>query len=207
MEWHALETKNQEKSFCSADDCIKTALLETLPPIADYSLAIQILKKGYSKFCDIRIAILISFLMSTWENYLKNDFLIILSSSQNIENAETNAIIQYLKAYDIFMHNKVIPYRNEYKRLLKESIRLYPQTVFPYYFLSQVSKKRDALWLIDKALSNVIKIESEQDCEQKSTDLLTSYDSFVDENILGVNLTSVNYERIESQRALFLKKQ
>lgn len=62
------------------DEILNDAILETLPPVADYNNAIKILKDNYENHPDYRIAVLASFLSSTWQNFKPNEFLIVLDS-------------------------------------------------------------------------------------------------------------------------------
>lgn len=197
MEIFDIEVVLKQKAYDSSQDTIRYALLKTLPPFADYSLAIKILRIGYLLFGDIQIAILISFLMSTWESHLENDYIILLNSLMGKVDSETTAMICYLNAYDIYMHNQETNRNKEYKRLLKKSIKLLPRSVYPYFYLSRMSPPSEARSLIDSALSNVKKVFTEQDCQQRSFDELISYDSFVNENIWGTEISWENYRRMQ----------
>ena len=107
MDIYELEKTLKAKANDSSDDVIRYALLETLSPIADYSFAIIILKEHFPKYNDFRMAVLISFLISTWENYKENDFISIMNSFLETADGGQKAIIYYLNAYDIFMHDEV----------------------------------------------------------------------------------------------------
>ena len=79
---------------------------------------------------------------------------------------------------------------------------LMPRSVYPYYYLSRMSPPSEAQHLIDNALSNVKKVITEQDCQKRFIDELISYDSFVNENILGIEMSSVNYRRMQEYKKL-----
>lgn len=198
MDIYELEKTLKAKAVDSSDDVIKYALLETLSPIADYTLAITILKEHFPKYNDFRMAVLISFLMSTWENYKENDFISTINSFLETADGGQKAIIYYLNAYDIFMHDVVSSKRDEYLSLLNQSVNLDQKFVYNYYRLAQRSKKDKAKELIEKALSHIEKISSENDCESMTFEDFISFDAFLKEHILGTILTQSNFEEIKN---------
>lgn len=198
MNVYEFEEEFKLKMNNSADDAMRFALLETIPPIADYSWAIAILKDSYSKYKDFRIAVLTTFLISTWENYRKNDFITELNSFLEGADDEQKAIIYYLNAYDIFMHREIVNKRDEYIELLNKSVSLDTKFVYNYYRLAQVSNKRQAKRLIKKALLNIERVYSDSECEGLQLSDFVSYESFLNEEILGTTLTRVNYLEIKN---------
>lgn len=202
MNVYEFEEEFKLKMNNSADDAIRFALLETIPPIADYSWAIAILKDNYSKYKDFRMAVLTTFLISTWENYRKNDFITELNSFLEGADDEQKAIIYYLNAYDIFMHSEIVNKKDEYIELLNKSVDLNTKFVYNYYRLAQVSNKRQAKRLIKKALLNIARVYSDSECEGLQLSDFISYESFLNEKILGTTLTRVNYLEIST----FMKK-
>lgn len=197
MDIYELEKILESKANESADDVIRYALLETIPPIADYSLAISILKEHFLKYNDFRMAVIVSFLMSTWESYKENDFISIINSFLDGATDEHKCIINYLKAYDIFMRNESVNKREEYITLLKQSINENVGFVYNYYRLAQVSGKEKAKELTSKALDNVGKVNSVEECKNMSITDLISYECFLKEDILGTTLSQPNYDTIE----------
>lgn len=197
MNIYEFEEEFKLKMNNSADDAIRFALLETLPPIADYSWAIDILKDSYSKYKDFRMVVLITFLVSTWENYRENEFLTELNSFLEAADKEQKAIIFYLNAYDIFMHRGIVNKKDEYVELLNKSVNLDTKFVYNYYRLAQVSNKRQAKRLIKKALLNIERVYSDSECEDLQLSDFVSYESFLNEEILGTTLTHSNYLEIK----------
>jgi hypothetical protein len=177
---------------------LQVAILLTLPPVADNSESIKLLKAAFEETNDIRFAIIGSFLTSEWENHKENGFIDILNSFLCKADSEQKAIIYYLKAYDILMHDKIIAKREEYIALLTQSISSAKRFVYNYYRLAQVVGKKDAKKLIIKALSNVEKVFSDEDCDVLEVTDFISFDSFLKEHIFGIDLSQQNLHEIEN---------
>lgn len=176
---------------------LQIAILLTLPPVSDYAEAVKLLHAGFEDEKDMRLAIIGSFLSSTWENYRSNPFIDSLDMFLNNIQKQEQAIIYYLKAYDIFMRNQISFYEDKYETLLNKSVALYDGFVYPLYRLSQISEKARANILLKKALSNVKKVWSAKEIEEKEIADFISYQSFLDEHILGVTLSESNFKLIK----------
>lgn len=194
MNIYEIEKALEKKVNDSADDVLNYAILETVPPISDYSFAIKVLSDNYTKYNDFRIAVLASFLSSTWENYKQNDFLqIIYSFFVNSDNQQ-KSIILYLNAYDILMHDDLPDKYDKYFELLSQSVNLSERFAYNYYRLAQVSM---AKYLTKKALFNVEKVYDEKDFENMKISDLVLFDSFLEEHILGVAISQQNFIEIQ----------
>ena len=198
MDIYKIEEELKIKINDSADDVIRFALLETIPPIADYSFVIAVLKQNYSRYRDFRMAVLITFFISAWENYRENDFVIELNSFLDNADDEQRAVIYYLNAYDIFMHNKIMYRKNEYIEFLSKSVDLDTTFVYNYYHLAQISDRKKSIKLMKKALTNIERVYSDDECENLQIYDLISYDMFLKEHILGTNITQMNYREIRN---------
>ena len=197
MNIYEIEKALEKKVNDSADDVLNYAILETVPPISDYSFAIKVLSDNYTKYNDFRIAVLASFLSSTWGNYKQNDFLqIIYSFFVNSDNQQ-KSIILYLNAYDILMHDDLPDKYDKYFELLNQSVNLSERFVYNYYRLAQVSNKSMAKYLTKKALFNVEKVYDEKDFENMKISDLDLFDSFLEEHILGVAISQQNFIEIQ----------
>ena len=176
------------------DTVLKMALLQALPPVEDFYEVIKILKAYYQQDKDVRIWILGSFLSSKWENYKENEFLI--DAETVLEEAHTNqqkAIIFYLMAFDIFMHSAVSEERDNYTELLSHSVELSERFAYNYYRLAEVSERKKAKELMKKALSQVENVCNEDDCKRLTLENFASYDFFLNEHILGIDLSYPNF--------------
>lgn len=177
---------------------LKITLLQTLPPVADFHEAIKILKAYYKENKDIRVWILGYFLSSQWENYKKNEFL--LDAEVVLNNANTNqqkAIIYYLMSFDIFMRSAVSEEREKYIELLNRSVQLSEKFTYNYYKLAEVSERKRAKELMEKAMSCVERVLNEDECKKLTLDDFTSYEFFLNENILGIDLSDSNYSTLK----------
>lgn len=176
---------------------LQVAILMTLPPVADYNEAIKILKAFSIENEDIRIFIFGSFLSSTWENHKENDFISKLNSYIDIADNEQKAIINYLNAYDIFMHDNNSNDQNVYKDWLVKSIKPDVKFVYNYYRLAQVSEKKKAKELLEKAFSNIEKVYSDEECKGLKIGDFISIDAYLKEHILGIELSQPNFQEIK----------
>lgn len=177
----------------SADVLLQIVMLQIFTPIEDFYEAIKILKAYYEEVQDIRVLFLGSFLSSAWESHLPNYFLQHIDRAILTFNKQDQAIAYYLLAYDIFMKHDVKKKKTLYIDYLNKSIALSEKFVNNYYRLAMISKKKDAKDLMKKALANVLKVCSVQECEKLSKLDFISYDFFLNEHILGIELSEPNY--------------
>lgn len=202
-----LETKLKEKYLNSADDLIRYVLFEMQSPIEDYFLAIDLLAENYPRSRDIRIAILGAYLSSTWLNFKENKFLRLLKPHLANASNQNKAIIYYLYAYDIYMKydNKYPP---EYSEQLRTSIMYAKRFVYNYVRLAEITNKQEASSLLTQAIANVETVRNETQLKDISPDLFLKYDFFIDEFILGVDISIYEYNDLlaKKQQLRHLKK-
>lgn len=194
-----IEKKLKESSQNSTEELIRYILFEMRSPIEDYFLAIDLLTENYPKSKDIRMAILGSYLSSTWLNFKKNSFLEILDEHLLDADNQNKAIIYYLHAYDIYIKSDK-KYPCEYSDYLRKSIYYSKRFVYNYVRLSEVTNKREALELINQAVSNVETVWSEEQLKKIPVDVFLNYDNFIDEFILGVDISIFEYKDLLSKR-------
>ena len=178
---------------------LKYILFEMKAPIEDYFLVIDLLKEEYSKKEDIRIAILVSYLSSTWLGFQENEFLIYLDKHLVEADDQNKAIIYYLMAYDIYIRCDT-KYPSEYSTYLRESVAHSKRFVNNYIRLSEVTNRKEARKLLDQAISNVENIWDEEKLTDISADSIPTYDDFINEFILGVDISKSEYEMLITKR-------
>lgn len=190
-----MESELKCRSQDSTDDLIKYILFELQSPIEDYCLVINLLKNNYPKSKDVRLAILGAYLSSTWQSFKDNSFLKYLEEHLVNSNAQTKSIIYYLLAYDIYMRcDKNYP--TEYSVYLQKSIYYSERFVYNYVRLAEISNKKDAKILMEHAISNVSTVWSEKQLQEIPFDVFLQYETFIDEFILGVDISSLEYEEL-----------
>lgn len=195
MDIYILEEELKAKCHNSIDDFFKYVLLEMQNPIEDYYLAIELLKKEYPKTKDIRIAILGSYLSSTWLSGETNEFIKLLEKHLMEADNQNKAIIYYLLAYDIYMvYDQTFP--ANYCNLLQKSISCAQRFANNYIRLAEVSDSKEKGILLNKAISSVEKVWNEQELIGLSIDDFLSYQAFVDEFILGVSIGEDVYKEL-----------
>lgn len=194
-----LEEELKAKSLNSTDDLIKYILFELIDPIEDYFLAINLLKDNYPKNKDIRIAILGAYLSSTWLSSEENVFLNLLNEHLTSADNQNKAIIYYLYAYDIYMKCDT-EYPIEYLDYLRKSISYSNRFVYNYVRLSEITDKNESSNLLRQAISNVENVWDENKIKSMQTDVFLNYDRFINEFILGVDISIFEYKDLLSKR-------
>lgn len=202
IDFFRLEQELKENSRNSTEELIKYVLFEMQPPIEDYYLAINLLAENYPEFKDIRIAILGAYLSSSWLDLDKNSFLELLDEHLSKTDDQNKAIIYYLHAYDIYMKSdrKFPP---KYSEFLRKSISYSNRFVYNYVRLAEVADRRESHELLQQAISNVETIWNEDQLKKMPIESFLQYDSFIDEFILGVDISIFEYEDLLDKRKLF----
>ena len=199
MDVSIIEKDLKNNSRNSTEDFLKYILFEMKAPIEDYFLVIDLLKEEYSKKADIRIAILVSYLSSTWLGFQENEFLFFLDKHLVEADEQNKAIIYYLMAYDIYIRCDT-KYPSEYSTYLRESVAHSKRFVNNYIRLSEVTNRKEARKLLDQAISNVENIWDEEKLTDISADSIPTYDDFINEFILGVDISKSEYEMLITKR-------
>lgn len=190
-----MENVLKNKSNKSAEDLLEYILFEMSPLIEDYYLVIELLEDKYSEIYDVRLAIIGSYLSSTWLGFKENVFLKKLEDLKEYCSEQDKAIVCYLHAYDIYVKND----RNfppQYVSYLKKSISYSNRFVYNYVRLSEVSQGKKAQTLLKQAISNIEKVWSEDELHEIPKDYIGTYDDFVNEYILGVDISKNEYEQL-----------
>ena len=194
--------KNLKKnSKNSTEDLIRYVLFEMQSPIEDYFLAIDLLTENYFKSRDIRLAILGAYLSSTWLSFKENSFLKLLDEHLAEADNQNKAIICYLHAYDMYIKCDG-KYPREYSDYLKKSIYYSKRFVYNYVRLSEVTDRGEARALLDRAISNVETVWSEEQLRKVSDASFLEYDNFVNEFILGIDISIFEYNDLIAKREL-----
>ena len=194
------EKKLKKNSQNSTEDLLQYILFEMQSPIEDYFLAIELLKENYFKNKDLRLAILGAYLSSTWLSFEENIFLMPLDEHLAEADNQNKAIIYYLHAYDMYIKYDG-DYPREYSDYLQKSVSFSERFVYNYVRLSEVTSGKEARVLIEQAVSNVETVWNEEQLK-KEPRTIPKYDDFVDEFILGVDISIFQYESLVAKRDL-----
>ena len=195
-----LEKKLKKNSQNSTEDLLQYILFEMQSPIEDYFLAIELLKENYCKNKDLRLAILGAYLSSTWLNFEENVFLAPLDEHLAEADNQNKAIIYYLHAYDMYIKYDG-NYPREYSDYLQKSVSFSERFVYNYVRLSEVTSGKEARVLMEQAISNVETVWNEEQLK-KEPRTIPKYDDFVDEFILGVDISIFQHESLVAKRDL-----
>ena len=189
----------KESSQNSPEALIRYILFELQSPIEDPYLAIDLLTENSFTTKDIRLAVLGAYLSSTWLNFKKNSFLALLDRYLADADEQNKAIIYYLHAYDIYMRCDE-KYPQEYSGYLRRSISHAKRFVYNYVRLSEITERGEARTLMDQAISHVETVWSEEQLKKAPAAIFREYDHFVDEFILGVDISVFAYEELIAKR-------
>ena len=191
--------KLKDNSKNSTEELIQYILFEMQSPIEDYFLAIELLTEKYPESKDIRMAILGAYLSSTWLNFKENSFLELLDEHLAEADDQNKAIICYLHAYDIYIKCDG-KYPLEYSDYLRKSISYSKRFVYNYVRLSEITVGMEARELLDLAISNVETVWNEEQLKKAPIDIFLKYDNFIDEFILGVDISIFEYKELLAKR-------
>lgn len=194
-----LEKNLKENSRNSTEELIQYILFEMQSPIEDYFLALDLLTENYFKSRDIRLAILGAYLSSTWLNFKENSFLELLDGHLAEADNQNKAIIYYLHAYDMYIKCDG-KYPGEYSDYLQKSISYSKRFVYNYVRLSEVADRSKARALLEQAISNVETVWSEEQLKNAPATIFPEYDNFIDEFILGVDISIFEYKDLVARR-------
>ena len=84
--------------------------------------------------------------------------------------------------------------------LQRNSIFYSNRFVYNYVRLSEVANRREARALLDQGISNVETVWNEEQLKKAPTDISLKYDKFVDEFILGVDISIFEYKDLIAKR-------
>lgn len=183
----------------ASEALLQVAILLTLPPVCDYGESVKLLKACCDDTGDIRFTIIGAWLSAEWESHQPNAFLEILNEAIPAANEHNKAVIYYLNAYDILKREQGQKSKDRCAFLFSESIRHQQDDKFFYnhYYLARISEKSTAKMLLKKSMP-YIHVMSEEKCMRLKPLGLISYDSFVDEHILGISMTNENFATVQA---------
>ena len=169
-------------------------MTEIMSTISDYMNAIDIIRKNDSLCEGLNLYYIAAYLCSEWlpEN---NDFLEKLDDMINIVAERDKAIIYYLKAHDISCTVKNWRENEDYRLNLLKSIEYSKDINFVNNRcdLAKVLGSKEALSYLNEAATKVEKVETEEEIYSKTIDYWLSGQSFIDEFILGTDLSQEVY--------------
>lgn len=194
-----IEKLNQElqREFMERKDYYsleRYVMSEIMSPISDYMNAIDIIRKNDSLCEGLNLYYIAAYLCSEWFPG-GNDFLEKLDDMINMVAERDKAIIYYLKAHDISCTVKNWRENEDYRLNLLKSIECSKGTNFVNNRcdLAEVLGSKEALSYLKEAAINVEKVETEEDIHAKTIDYWLSSQWFIDEFILGTDLSQEVY--------------
>lgn len=193
-----IEKQLKESSQNSAENLIQYILFEIQSPIEDYFYAVELLTENYFKYKDIRIAILGSYLSSTWLFFKENIFLELLDKHLMETDEQNKAIIYYLHAYDIYIKCET-KYPKKYSQYLQKSISYSKRFVYNYIRLAEITNRKESHKLLEQAISNIEKVWTEEELKNLPENFFLDYNNFINEFILGVDISIFEYKNLSKK--------
>lgn len=194
-----IEKLNQElqREFMERKDYYsleRYVMSEIMSPISDYMNAIDIIRKNDNLCEGLNLYYIATYLCSEWLPG-NNDFLEKLDDMINIVGERDKAIIYYLKAHNISCTVKNWRENENYRLNLLKSIEYSKDINFVNNRcdLAKVLGSKEALSYLNEAATKVEKVETEEEIHSKTIDYWLSSQSFIDEFILGTDLSQEVY--------------
>ena len=174
----------------------KYIVSETIPPIADYQTAVQLVIDNYPRYTNTHALIIGAFLSSEWCEG-NNQLLEILNQNFADLSIEERAITCFLNANHLRMRDKNYRENPAYIENLIKSTEPTVPFVFNYRELAKwETDKNKAQELLDLAKKNIIKVYTHKEIEALTLEQLVSPQFFIREHILGTHLSYVVYESL-----------
>ena len=173
-------------------------LSETLTPICDYANAVELIRANFHRCTSGQLLIIGAFLISTWLPQV-NDFLQVLNVMHASFPEREQAIIHYLNAYHMFMHEDNYRHNPDYYSELVKSTSFKTKFVYNHYRLAEITSGQAARNNVEEALQNVIKVYTYEELRGMTTDSLADPQEFINEHILGTHISQPNYELLQQR--------
>jgi hypothetical protein len=177
----------------NSDDIIRLALLQTLPMIVDYDEAVKILEAAAHDFEDVKMKLIGAYLSSTFVFDRENYYLKDLNNKIGRYEANIQAMIYYLNAYNIWVQGLSEGKEEYIQEQLNKSIELDKSLVSSYHLLSEFSSKKEKRRLLSIAKTNVKRVLSMEDYEAMQIDGLIDPNHFINEFIKETYRSYIHY--------------
>lgn len=177
----------------------KLAIVELIPPLADYYKSIECLNKILEYDHNNPYALLLMAYIYDTRLGGVDDVLFNRLCEVHVENKELQSLIELAKAwhyrFPYYLKNKD---GDLYEKFMLKSIELCKTHVYSYlelarYYINE-GKKKLAIKLLKRALQNITIIYTRILHKEDYTDV----NEYIDENIKGVHITDMNYDGIKT---------
>lgn len=182
--------KEFETTRCS-ETFTRYVMSELLSPIEDYGNAAELICKYYFDYSTLPLIIIGAYISVQMPEAAHGKKLLdVLNIMYPHLQPTEKAIVSYLNAHDIYMHDTDYLHNKKYQDYLEESINFDVPFVYNRYHYSQLftgSRKRKYL---EEAKANVRRVTT----EKLSDEYFLNPQNYINEHILGIVLSEPNYE-------------
>jgi len=193
--------KHEFENHGGIDLLTKYVMSEILPPIADYENAVKIIKMNCCLQMSGELLIIGAYLAIKW-TYSRNELLEVLNLMYDYFPDRDKAIINYLNALQIYTRDKRYKKNNAYWDELSKSIAFNTPFVYNRCKMAEIVDRNTAQKYYKDALENVKTVLTEQEIMQLPFEYFLNPQSFIEEHILGTDLSYENYDAIEKNTKL-----
>ena len=176
---------------------LRYILSETIPPIADFYNAIKIIRENKKIYKNSTLLIIGSHLISEW-TVDDNDLLDDLNKMRDELSEKELAIMHYLNANHIFSRSADCTNNPEYQENLMHSLKYRGPFVNNRLLLSNHyrSKAPFNVQLFKEAIENIVHVSYQEDLKKMTTEAFAEPEAYINEFILGIEQSYVNYESL-----------
>lgn len=168
---------------------ISLAILQTLPPIADYMAAVEIIEHANQNVVSTDAKIIGAYLSAVWGHTTQNTLLLSLLESFSQYKTETQSLICYCHALQKFYGGQ------DATQELYNSIRCYSGHVNNWLMLSKLVGGKDAEKCISNAKNNIKRIIQSDTLSLKE---VIDPIFYIEKNITGAYVDDRNYRNMFS---------
>lgn len=181
--------KNEYETRGDINTLIRYVISETLPPIAEYENAVKIIRKNYKTAFNTTLLIIGSYLLTECFSE-KNEMLSVLNEIMQFLTEKEKAIVYYLNAVQIRARDNNYKSNELYKMYLQKSVEVNTPFVFNRVWLAQISAPETKRKLKAEAIKNIDIVNDFSEIEKMPVTVFTEPDFFINERILGTNISS-----------------
>ena len=180
------------------DVLLRYVVSETCPPIADYRNAIKLIRENKKNYRNSILLIIGADLISQWTQE-ENDLLDALNEMRDELSDKELAIMHYLNANHIYWRDSDYVDNPAYQDHIMHSMQYQGPFVENRLLLANYYHRSKAplnVEMLKEAIKNVVHVSYSEDFEKMSDEAFADPQMYINEFILGIERSYVNYESL-----------